>query len=372
MFDRRIAIAARLKQPLLVAGAVLACWFALQCLVFRTGAYRMLAEPESNAGSIAQVLLSVEKVHRPDRRTVLVFGDSRIGEGFSATTAAGDGDVHFINVAVPGSTSRTWNYLLREIDRRGYRYDAIAIGTLYTPVERGPRSDWAIDPSHQVALVGLRDVFEYPGSFPPGPTRRRALHAVLFPALAFREDLRAFLAAPLERWRRTQKVRPKYIDDTLAYPGRDERLPVLAFSPQGKPLDLAPASAALRAAIEREAGGAGVPIPPPIAQANADYEARWVGAMAERAARRGARTFLFPIPRTPYPPLLPAPGGPAPVPVFAARLPATEALPETMNAGLESPEFFFDLLHLNRAGRERMSRDVGEAIRTRLGEGAAP
>ena len=372
MFDRRIAIAARLKQPLLVAGAVLACWFALQCLVFRTGAYRMLAEPESNAGSIAQVLLSVEKVHRPDRRTVLVFGDSRIGEGFSATTAAGDGDVHFINVAVPGSTSRTWNYLLREIDRRGYRYDAIAIGTLYTPTDRGLRRDWALDPSHQVALVGLRDAIEYPASFSPGPMRRRALHAVLFPALAWRQDLRAFLAAPLERLRQTQKIRPEFIGYALAYEGRDERVPDLAFSPEGKPLDLSAANEGLRAAIEREAGGAGVPIPPDLAADNAAYEERWIGAMAARAARHGARTFLFPIPRTPFPPLLAAPGGPAPVPLMAARMPATEALPEAMNAALEAPEYFFDLLHLNKTGRERMSRDVGEAIRARLAASPAP
>jgi hypothetical protein len=41
-----------------------------------------------------------------------------------------------------------------------------------------------------------------------------------------------------------------------------------------------------------------------------------------------------------------------------------------MQAALESPEDFFDLLHLNQAGRERMSRDVGERIRARLSEGA--
>ena len=372
MLDRPAAIAGRLKQPLLVAGAVLACWFLVQCLVFRSGAYRLLAEPDSNAGAIAHVLLTLEKVHRPDRTTVLVFGDSRIGEGFSGKMAAGDGDVDFINVAIPGSTSRTWHYLLREIDRRGYRYDAIAVGTLYTPTDRGLRRDWALDPSHQVALVGLRDAIEYPMSFSPGPMRRRALHAVLFPALAMRQDVSAFLASPLERWRRTQKVRPHVIDATLVYPGRDERLPELAFSPKGQPLDLSAASESLRALIERESGGAGVPIPRDLAVQNDAYEERWVGAMAQRAARRGARTFLFPIPRTPYPPLLAAPSGPAPVPLSAARMPATEALPEAMNAALESPEFFFDLLHLNKAGRERMSRDVGEAIRARLAASPPP
>jgi hypothetical protein len=369
MFDRPAAIAGRLKTPLLLAAAMLGCWFALQCVVFRSGAYLHVAQPQSNAGAVMQALLTLGQVHRAQRRTVLVFGDSRIGEGFSARLAAGDGDIDFINVAVPGSTSRTWHYLLREIDRRGYRYDAIAIGTLFTPTDRGERRDWALDPSHQVALVGLRDAFEYPLSFGPGPMRRRALHAVLFPALALRNDLRDFFAAPLERWRLTHKVRPKVIEATLAYAGRDERLPALAFSPDGKPLDLSAASEGLRALIDREAPGAGTPIPPELAAANAAYEERWVGAMAERAARRGARTFVFPIPRTPYPPLLAVQPATPPMVASASRMPSTEALPAGMNTALESPEYFFDLLHLNRAGRERMSRDVGERIRARLDEG---
>src|SRR5687768_13854813 len=88
MFDRPAAIAGRLKAPLALAGLVLALWFALQAALFRSGAYWLVAEPDSNAGAVTHSLLLLEAAHRRGRRTVLVLGDSRVGEGFSGPLAA--------------------------------------------------------------------------------------------------------------------------------------------------------------------------------------------------------------------------------------------------------------------------------------------
>lgn len=331
MFDRPADIAARLKAPLVVAGTVLACWLLLQALMFRSGAYWRAAEPDSNAGAVTHALLLLQAAQREGRRTVLVLGDSRVGEGFSGPLATRAGDVDFINLSVPGSTPRTWYYLLREIDRRGHRYDAVVIGMLYASEDRIRTADWPLDPLHQVALVGLRDVFAYPGQAGAGTPRRRAWHALLFPALTAQQDLRALLAAPLERWQRLRQ-RSQYIADTIAYAGREERLPG----------DYAPPPAA--------------PIPAHIAQANAQYQARWIGALSHRAAARGAPTLVFPLPRGPRAGAVPE----------TPRWSGATVLPADLFVTLESPEFFFDALHVNRQGREQMSAAIGERVRTEL------
>lgn len=338
MFDRPAAIAGRLKAPLALAGFVFALWFGLQALLFRSGAYWHVAEPDSNAGAVTHALLLLEAAHRPGRRTVLVLGDSRVGEGFSGPLAARGGDIDFINLSVPGSTPRTWSYLLREIDRRGVRYDAVVIGTLYEPTDGIRSADWPLDPLHQVALVGLRDVFEYPDATSPGAPRARAWRALLLPALTAQQDLRALLAAPLQRWKSLRKRR-QYIDDTIDYAGHEERLP--AASPDA-------------------AGPA--PVPAALAAENAAYLRGHLDAIARRAASHGAKTFVFPLPRGPYAAELP------PLPATPAWG-AAKAWPSDLFAALEAPEYFFDRLHLNRAGRERLSAAVGERVRAELAAG---
>jgi hypothetical protein len=334
MFDRPAAIAGRLKAPLALAGLVFVLWFGLQASVFRSGAYWRVAEPDSNAGAVTHSLLLLEAAYRPGHRTVLVVGDSRVGEGFSGPLAARGGDIDFINLSVPGSTPRTWLYLLREIDRRGFHYDAVLIGLLYEPTDRIPTADWPLDPVHQVALIGFADLFDYPRVPGPGAPRRAAWRALLLPALTAQADLRALLAAPLQRWHNLRQRR-QYIDDTIAYPGHEERLP---------------------------AGGGGPPpepVPAAVAAANARYQHAMVTRIAKRAAGNGAATLAFALPRGPYAAELPTlPGIP--------DWPGVRVLEPGLLADLEAPEYFFDRLHLNRAGRELLSARLGARVREEL------
>src|SRR5271165_5951255 len=94
--------------PPCVACALL---FSLDAALFRTGLYRPLIEPQSYAGETELALRQASA-----RDAVVVVGDSRIAEGFSATVANGvtHGAPFFVNASVHGSTLRCWYYLLRE------------------------------------------------------------------------------------------------------------------------------------------------------------------------------------------------------------------------------------------------------------------
>ena len=369
MFDRPDAVIARLKALLLLVASIAGLCWGVDALLYRTGFYYELAEPDSNTGAVVNALLLLEREYRPGARNVLVFGDSRVGEGVSPlAVAAHAGGLNVVNVAVPGSTPRTWFYLLREILRRGYRPHAVVIGTLYAPPPVGASADWALDPAHAAPLLGLRDARAFERSFDSAAMRERARHAVWFPALAMRQDTLAALRAPLERWHKLRSYRPALLAAIPAYGGNGGHMPALAFDPQGAVLDWAGADPTQRSkveALQREF----VSTPPAeLVGANRAFRAEWFARIAALAAQHDAALLLFPLPRGPYTALLP----PAAPPDLgdATRAPGLRALPAEFSLALERPELFFDELHLNAVGRAQLSAALGRELRTRLAAGA--
>lgn len=368
MFDRPALVLARLKAPLRLVAAMLAAWILLDLAIYRSGLYYRLAEPESNTGAVVTTLMLLDREYRPEARNVLVFGDSRIGEGFSAKQAeAGDASLNFINVSVPGSTPRTWYYLMREAARRGYRFEAAVIGTLYEPQNRQAIADWPLDPAHQAPLLGLEDLRDYPAGFVTAPMRERAHHAILFPALAMRADTLAALAAPLERRRKLRRFRPGFLTAVLDYSGRAERMPDLAFDADGELITQDALDPAQRVLVESHVAELREIPDPALEAANAEYLAAWFAALARLADEQGARLVLAPLPRGPYAALHPAPAAAPMLAALSAQHPHAQLLPADLFVELEQPGFFFDTLHLNGEGRARFSTRLGDALRAQLG-----
>lgn len=365
MFDRPEAVVARLKALFLLVLSIAGLWWGVEALLYRSGLYYRLTEPDSNTGAVVNALLLLEREYRPEARNVLVFGDSRVGEGIWPQVVEAESQaLNVVNVAVPGSTPRTWYYLLREILRRGYRPQAVVIGSLYAPRPVGASADWALDPAHAAPLLGLRDARSFEHSFVSPAMRERARHAVWFPALAMRQDTLAALRAPLERWHRLRGYRPALLAAIPAYGGNGGRMPALAFDAQGQVLDWAGADATQRAKVEALSRDFATPPPAELVAANRVYRADWFARIAALAAQHDAAVLLFPLPRGPYPELLPAP---VPPDLGAAlRAPGLRALPGDFSVAFERPEFFFDELHLNATGRARLSSALGVELRARL------
>lgn len=370
MFDRPSAILARLTPTFVLVGLSLLLWFALESLIYRSGLYYRLAEPDSNTGATVNALMNLQRDYLAEGRNVLVLGDSRVGEGFSSKRARSVApELNFINLAIPGSSPRTWYYLLREIDRAGYRYEAVVFGVVYQSPNLWRWDNWPLDVPHAAPLLGLGDTLSFPAGFESEEMRERARHAVLFPALAMQKDTLAALAQPWVRWKKLRVNRPIRMAAIPDYPGREETMPSLQFTRATGVQDWSDASAVQRTQIEDHLQQLAND-DPALGVVNQSYFAHWLNASAVIAARRGVQLILFPLPRGPYAAMLPPDSDDVPVRRALASATNVKLLPTPAFHALEAPQFFFDTLHVNAAGRERMSIALSEQLGRLLDEEA--
>src|ERR1700687_3336732 len=109
--------------------SALVIFLLLDAAIFHGGLYTTILAPQSYAGQV-QLVVSAERERLiATQPQVLVLGDSRMAEGFSAklADAAPDARFKYINASVPGSTLRAEYYLLRELDTDANRYASIVI-----------------------------------------------------------------------------------------------------------------------------------------------------------------------------------------------------------------------------------------------------
>lgn len=358
-FDRPSIAWRRLRCPAGLAVAVLLVWFLLESLVYRSGFYyRFLAEPHSNAGSAMLRPLLARREATGTPPTALVFGDSRITEGFSPA-AAGEAtpERNFVNVAVPGSTARTWFYLLRKMQRDGTPFDAVVVGVPYQPVGAGRWADWSLDPAFMASLTDLRDAREFPAGFQDAAIRRRAQYTLWLPALLMQKDTQALLSSPDER-RGSLRGKRWWLENIGNYPGHEGTMPMLVFDAQRQVLDWGEATSGQRGLVEQHlATLEDAPSPE-----NDAFLAHWLGKVLELARGNGARLIVFPLPRGPYSQVLPRERGVTPAIAALAREPDVVVLPADFLADLEAPEYFFDALHNNRAGQKILSERLARAV----------
>lgn len=366
--DRPSTIAARLVQPLFLVLAVLLAWFLLESLLFRSGLYySVLVEPSSNAGAVTMRLARARREATAERPTVLVFGDSRVGEGFSrpVAEAAAPGLV-FVNAAVPGSRARTWFYLLREMQRQRVPHAAVVVGVPYRYFGGDELVDWPLDAAFMAPLVGLKDARSFPATFASEEMRRRAAATIWLPALTLQKDVQRMLASPGQR-KKNLKSKRWWLENASNYAGRAERMPVLGFSGDGAVLDWGTATPDQRHSVQQHLEDLSYA---PKAS-NDEFLGQWLGQLLVLARAAGVPLIVYPNPRGPYPQVLPRDEGlPPSLQALAGELDVT-VLPSDFLSHLEAPEYFFDAVHANGEGRRLTSEAVARAVADVLAKDAA-
>lgn len=364
MFDSPARAWARIRRLLVLTLALLLVWFVLESLVYRSGFYyRWLAEPRSNAGAVTLRLARAQNETGGTAPVVLVFGDSRAGEGFSKPVAQAQvPGLDFVNLAVPGSTPRTWYYLLRKLQRRDTRFDAVVVGLPYRHIGGGELANWSLDTLFMAPLVDPRDMWTFPASFTSEEMRRRAHRTVWMPALVMQADTRALLSAPEAR-RQHLEYRQWWLEHASNYAGREERMPALRFDAAGQVVDFSDADAGQRQKIEQHLRDVRVAEKP----VNDAFLAHWLGQVLALARAHDVPLIFYPHPRSPYPALLPDFGELPPSLAALANEPEVTVLPPDFLADLEAPDYFFDTLHVNLHGREVISRRVAQAVAQVIG-----
>jgi hypothetical protein len=341
----------------------LASLFVADSLLFRTGWYTKFLEPDSSAGTLESRLYWLRTAPAPAKPEILVVGDSRIAEGFSASianTAAG-GRFRFWNFGVSGATPRVWYYSLRAADPTRRRFAAIvfALGD-YSD------DDWfaefdrrATDQSYLAMELGLRDCFSFAESMRDLPLGIHALFGCLFRGIVLRDDVQAFLARPGTRLQHAADWRAHGLAYLAAYAGQSADLNGLSIDWSTRTIhfpDRIPQT--VRDNVERFV------MRRPVAQTGevARYRRRWLGGILDDYRDSSTRLIFLQLPRGPV--VDPATSQPHNTGFIdsAARMSCVEVLPPGAFTDLERPELFFDGLHLNRAGRAIFSQRLAAIL----------
>lgn len=346
-----------------------ALFAAIDHTLFSRSLYFRVVAPQSALGTVVQALDSPR--HVPDgRRAVLLLGNSRVGEGFSASIAD---DVArrsgwtgtFVNSAVAGSYPRSWSYLLRQMQPTAGRIAAVAIMTASVQDVEGTDE---FDPLSDLALIHpllrLADLPSIADTFPSRIGRQEALKAVLLRGYFYKSDVADLLARPWSRIHDVSLARQHGFEYIRDYPGRSPSLTGITFDPATGALFIPERLPAIQTSLlpsyatQLRTEPARLP--------SADYRRRWFGSIADICAQAGIPLFVYRIPRGPLHYLAGADDRPIGVLREMRDAGRIRLMPAAMFDELERPDYFFDALHMNSAGREIFSRRFAAALIERV------
>ncbi|HXN48159.1 MAG TPA: hypothetical protein VN893_16040, partial [Bryobacteraceae bacterium] len=176
---------------------------ALDALLFRTGFYATLLDPESSTGAFEWMLRTeLEAQRRYGDRMVVTIGNSRFFWSPRVLDNRPGPHKYVLRCAsIPGTDARAWYYLVRDMDPTARRYRALVFGVDdYDDEDRGASPGGDIrDLHYAIARLRLTDTFEFARSFDGWELRFAALRGGLLKGIVYQNDLQAFLSNPRTR-----------------------------------------------------------------------------------------------------------------------------------------------------------------------------
>ena len=346
-------------RNLLIGVAVFTC---LDGAIFHTGLYTSILAPASYAGRMATLARAEKQRVSSGLKEVLVVGDSRIAEGFSAAAADKLGSAarfKFLSLAEPGSSIDIWYYALREVDPAARRYSAIVIPYGYGS-EQSHIQLFKI--SMAAPLLHYSDCFDFPSGFQQWSDRFRAFTACIFRGSALQSDVVDLLEHPIVRAKSIQ-LGQKRLAARAIYKGRDSDITGTSYDPKTGQITFPPRlTEAQREAIRYS-------LAPPSQSAThhlMELQRVWIQRILDRYSGSPTAIILMPMPRGPF-------GGGSQFSLaygtffggIAVHKPIL-LLPEHTFDFLESPQYYFDGYHLNGKGRQKFTEAVVAELVTRL------
>jgi hypothetical protein len=323
-------------------------------VVFHSELYVSILAPSSYAGRISKIT-QPEKARAPSGlKEVLVLGDSRIAEGFSATLANELGSpagLKFVSLAEPAASANTWYYMVREVDPTMRRYAAIVI-----PYGLGyePNNADALRISMTAPLLRYGDCFDFASGFQRWSGRFRAFIASILRGSAYQDDVADFLAHPFARIRSIRQE-PTRMHSREIYKGRDYDLVGTSYdATTGRVMFADKLTEAQRRAFQKSL------IQP--SQADTQYSLKlqreWIPRIMNRYSNSPTAIVLTPVPRGPFVELPGFTRGyDSVLPSFLFQR-TKFSVPGNTFDFLEEPEYYFDAFHLNAKGRQRFTETL--------------
>jgi hypothetical protein len=340
-----------------------AAFICVDGAIFHSGLYVSILAPSSYAGRVAKITFAEKNRVPSGLKEVLVLGDSRIAEGFSATLANELGSaagLKFVSLAEPAASANTWYYMVREVDPAAQRYSAIVVpyGIGYEP-----NSADALRISMTAPLLRYGDCFHFASGFQRWSGRSRAFVATILRGLAYQDDVVDLLSHPIERARNIEqadKARP-----TAEYKGRAYDLIGTSYNASTGQVTFAPKLTETQRLAFRKSL-----IQP--TQSDTEYSLKlqrdWIPRILQRYSHSPTAIVLTPLPRGPFLALGGFSKG------YESVLPASVidstsfSLPGHTFEFLEKPQYYFDAFHLNAQGRQKFTETLVSELMGRLRE----
>ncbi|HVW87335.1 MAG TPA: hypothetical protein VHB50_21760 [Bryobacteraceae bacterium] len=338
----------------------IALFLLMDGALFHSGWYNKYVEPDSTTGQVEYRLFWLRHTIPPRPPEVLVIGDSRIAEGFSARVAEDtvESKVHFTNLGMPGTSPRVWYYTLRDADPERNRFAAIAIAMdRYSDQDEEDPSEWLPDLNYLAGRLRFSDCWGFSGSYPTSELRRRVFTGCIFRGAVFRPDVLGLLSGYRARIDHAADWRNNGARYNAAYTGKPEDLTGLSADWAGRILHFTPDATEGQMTTTRRAV---FPDPAPQTGALTAYRQRWLGGIVDLYRNSSTRIIFFPLPRAPLP-ILDSPV-PARFLMSVAGRPHISLLDRKTFRDLERPDEFADGLHLNHNGRPLFSARLAQRL----------
>jgi hypothetical protein len=343
---------------------------ALDSLLFRTGFYATILEPDSSTGLFEMILRREQGAQqRTGGPMVATFGNSRFAWSPKVIDhRPGTHKYELRNAGVAGSDARAWYYMIRDLDPTARRYRALVFGVDdYDDEDRYYNPNDDIRALHYVICrLRFTDVFEFARSFDSRELQIAALRGGILKGIIFQNDLQAFLANPRKRLAYVRQCDRDWHTWIYDYQETTDSMAGLAIDWSTLKVTFPPGAnddqiGTVNSFLAHE--------PEPQIGRLAAFQRTWYGRIIDRY--RGSPTKIV---------FLRLARGPIPRPDNLthklsssirelAKRPNVILLDEHAFDSLERPELFRDGMHLNREGIRRFSYMLEDEI-TRVLDGA--
>ncbi len=363
------------RRPwLLVLLSGLVC-LALDASIFRSGAYSRILSTKSVAGHFAAVARWRLETPLPGKNEVLILGHSKIEAAFSEKMfeeQSGDSNVKIQLASSGGTTEKMWFYLLNHIDPNHNRYAAIVlpIDTYKSPPLETDAEN-LIDVAQCLApMLSTRDWIDLIGSYTAPNVRGRVIVGAVMSSHLYALDLQDLILHPKDRREELEwadKAGPTFLHDWDGYEGDlttleldREHAKIVYAPPHLDAFRRAEAEARLHA-LPREHVGTWT-------QRYHDFRKHWFTRIVDLYANRKTKLIFVQVPRWPFdmPLLLPIAGAPD-IRDFLRPSSSVVIVDADAFTDLEKPEYFFDVLHVNKAARRAFTTRFGQTLRDEVG-----
>ena len=362
------------RRPVVLVLLTAVVFLVLDNGIFRSGLYSRVLSPKSVAGHFAAVGRAHLQDHVSTEREVLVLGHSKIEAALSEKMfdeQKGGANVKIVMGSSGGTTEKMWYFLLEHIDPDHRRFAAIVIpiDTYQTPpVETDVEN--LIDVAQFVApMLTTSDWRELVASYTQPKVRQQAILGALVSSHLYALDVQDLLLHPLDRradvkW--TDEFGPTFLYKWDGFEG--DLTSLVVDKEHAKVLSGPPQIEGFRK-LEAEVRFHLLP-------------AEFVGIWTERyhayrknwfsrilALYRGSNTKIIfvQVPRWPFemPALLPIDGAPD-LRDFVKPSKNVVVVDGNEFTDLEKPEYFYDVLHVNKIARREFTTRFGARLRAEL------